>query len=205
MSVYINETGRRLAALRKEKGYTQKQVAEIIGVHEKNYNSYEVGRKKKSYRDGESTRNEKEPVDISNTHLCALADLYGVSVDYLLDRTEYRTINGEDIARITGLSDRAISILQWYGSGDSSMMYHIARDSSRLISWLLEDWEKQGGNSILQTLESYLQTDRDVTGRITPETGGTFDSLKAVQVDMNAVLLLQIVAACARYKDSVTG
>lgn len=205
----IDKTGERLAELRKERQWTQKQVAEKLGVHEVSYNAWENGEiiKKNVIRDNKvhranTEKTNRKAVNIGSKYIAALADEYGVSVDYILGRTEYKTINGADIARITGLSDHAISVLQWYGSGDNPMQYHIARDASRLVSWLLEDWEKQGGNSILQILESYLQTAPDTAGRITPDTGKEFDSLKTVQVDMNAVLLLQIVAACERYKNA---
>ena len=194
MSEYINETGARLAALRKEKVLTQKDVAERIGIHEKSYNVYEVGRRKKSAKIGESTRPEKEPVDISNAHLIALADLYGVSCDYILGRTEYRTINGADVARITGLSDPAIKVLQLCG-GDNPMMYHHARDVSRL----LVDWEKNGGESLLSVLSQFAKCTPGTVARITPDGGG-FAALGAVEMDMNAALLYGIAAASERYK-----
>lgn len=88
MTECINEIGRRLRKLRLEKGLKGFQVAEKLGINEKSYVVWEVGRRKKSSKIGESTRPEKEAVDISNVHLCALADLYGVSVDYILGRTE---------------------------------------------------------------------------------------------------------------------
>lgn len=88
MTECINETGRRLRKLRLAKGLAQKEVAERLGINEKSYTVWEVGRRKKSHKEGEKTRPEKEAVDISNAHLCALADLYGVSVDYILGRTE---------------------------------------------------------------------------------------------------------------------
>ena len=183
MSEYINETGARLAALRKENGFTQKEVAEKIGIHEKSYNVFEVGRRKKSGKIGESTRPEKEPVNISNAHLCALADLYGVSVDYLLGRTEYRSINGADIARITGLSDHAISVLQLCG-GDNPMMYHHARDVSRILA----DWDRYGAESLLAVLTNYAQC---APGEII---------LGAVKMDIETAYLYRIAAAAEIYK-----
>lgn len=204
MSEYINETGARLAALRKEKrvfrngkeviGMTQKEVAERLGINEKSYTVWEVGRRKKSHKEGEKTRPEKEAVDISNAHLCALADLYGVSCDYILGRTDYKTINGADVARITGLSDPAIKVLQLCG-GDNPMMYHHARDVSRL----LVDWDKNGANSLLSVLSQFIQCTPGTVARITPDGGG-LSSLDAVEMDMNAALLYGIAAAAERYK-----
>lgn len=194
MAEYINEIGARLAALRKERGLKQKDVAERIGIHEKSYNVYEVGRRKKSTKIGESTRPKKESVDISNAHLIALADLYGVSCDYILGRTEYRTINGADVARITGLSDPAIRVLQLCG-GDNPMMYHHARDVSRILM----DWEKNGGDSLLSILSQFTKCAPGTVARITPDGDG-FAPLGTVEMDMNAALLYGIAAAAERYK-----
>jgi len=59
--------------LRTDMGYTQKQVAEILGVSQNTYSQYEIG--VLNY-----------PVDA----LVKLADFYGVSVDYLLGRTDLK-------------------------------------------------------------------------------------------------------------------
>ena len=56
--------------LRIDNGYTQKQIAEQLGISQNTYSQYEVG--VLNY-----------PVDA----LIILADFYGVSVDYLLGRT----------------------------------------------------------------------------------------------------------------------
>ena len=59
--------------LRIDMGYTQKQIAEILGVSQNTYSQYEIG--VLNY-----------PVDA----LVKLADFYGVSADYLLGRTEVK-------------------------------------------------------------------------------------------------------------------
>ena len=59
---------------RKEKGLTQQQVAEYLNVKQNTYSQYEIG--VLNY-----------PIDV----LCRLADLYQVSVDYLLGRTDEKT------------------------------------------------------------------------------------------------------------------
>ena len=56
--------------LRIDNGYTQKQIAQELGISQNTYSQYEVG--VLNY-----------PVDA----LIKLADFYGVSVDYLLGRT----------------------------------------------------------------------------------------------------------------------
>ena len=59
--------------LRTDMGYTQKQIAEVLGVSQNTYSQYEIG--VLNY-----------PVDT----LVKLADFYGVSVDYLLGRTDVK-------------------------------------------------------------------------------------------------------------------
>ena len=61
----------RLRQCRKQKGYTQAQVAIYCDVTEKTYQNYEL-----------KTRLPK--IDI----LMRLADLYGVSIDYLVGRSD---------------------------------------------------------------------------------------------------------------------
>ena len=56
--------------LRIDNGYTQKQIAQQLGISQNTYSQYELG--VLNY-----------PVDA----LMILADFYGVSVDYLLGRT----------------------------------------------------------------------------------------------------------------------
>lgn len=60
----------RLVELRKEKGFTQRQVWEGIGMSPLGYQRYEYG--------------EREPV---YQKLLALADFYDVSLDYLVGRS----------------------------------------------------------------------------------------------------------------------
>ena len=61
----------RLIHLRKERGFTQRQLADLIRISPSTYNQYEVGRLKPNY-------------DV----LMNLANLYNVSIDYILGRTD---------------------------------------------------------------------------------------------------------------------
>lgn len=63
----------RLKELRVEKGATQREVADFIGCSSLVYSRYE--------------REEREP-DIDT--LCRLADFFGVTVDYIVCRTNKR-------------------------------------------------------------------------------------------------------------------
>lgn len=63
----------RMRALRKERKETQVQVAEAIGITDRQYQRFEAGEQKPGF-----------------DNLCALADHFGVSMDYLAGRTDRR-------------------------------------------------------------------------------------------------------------------
>lgn len=64
---------KRIRNLRNDAGLTQKQVAQYLKMSQTGYSKYETG--------------ETTP---SITVLCALADYYHVSVDYLMERTDIK-------------------------------------------------------------------------------------------------------------------
>lgn len=64
----------RLKELRLEKGMTQQNVANVLGMSQQVYTRYETGKTEMSYKS-----------------LITLADLYDVTLDYLLERVNVRT------------------------------------------------------------------------------------------------------------------
>lgn len=65
----------RMRALRKERKETQVQVAQAIGITDRQYQRFEAGDQKPGF-----------------DNLCALADHFGVSMDYLAGRTDRREV-----------------------------------------------------------------------------------------------------------------
>lgn len=63
----------RMKALRLNAGETQTQVAEAVGMTLRQYQRYEAGEQKPGF-----------------DYFCALADHFGVSLDYLAGRTDER-------------------------------------------------------------------------------------------------------------------
>ncbi len=61
----------RLKDLREDRNMTQQAIAERLHIRQNTYSQYENGVR-------------QIPIEL----LCALADLYGTSVDYLLGRTD---------------------------------------------------------------------------------------------------------------------
>lgn len=84
---------RRLRTLREEHGYLQKFVADKLGIKSNTLSGYENG-----------TRSP-DPSMLSN-----LADLYNVSIDYLLGRTD----NKEALHKQAGISDDDYNNLNAY-------------------------------------------------------------------------------------------
>ena len=68
--MYVN----RLRDLREDRDLKQKDLAEVLRVHQTTYSDYELGR-----------------LNIPVGVLHNLADYYNVSVDYLLSRTNVKT------------------------------------------------------------------------------------------------------------------
>lgn len=97
----FDQIGQRLKRLRKEfqngpgpAGMTQADAARLIGINERTYKDWERGR-----------------TAPDAARLGAIADLYGVSVDYLLCRSDCQTVDGAAVSRITGLSSAAVDYL----------------------------------------------------------------------------------------------
>ena len=63
----------RIRNLREDRDLTQKQIAEVLDLTQRSYSRYE-------------NADSMMPIDI----LIKIADFYGVSVDYLLERTDIR-------------------------------------------------------------------------------------------------------------------
>ena len=66
----IREVAGRIRDLREDRDLKQRDLAELLKVHQTTYSDYELGR-----------------LNIPVAALHTLADFYGVSVDYLLGRT----------------------------------------------------------------------------------------------------------------------
>jgi len=67
----MNKISERLKLLRKLKKLYQKDMAALLNITERQYNSYEAGK-----------------VDLSASKLIFLADYFDVSLDYLVGRSD---------------------------------------------------------------------------------------------------------------------
>ena len=73
MEIKMSAFGQRLKELRKEKNLTQKAMAEFVERTERHYQDMEAGK-----------------INVPALTLIKLADLFGVSLDYLVGRAEER-------------------------------------------------------------------------------------------------------------------
>lgn len=80
--------GNRLRKAREKKGYSQKYVAESLGITNSSLSNYERG--------------ERDP---DTSILNRLADLYGVTMDYLFGRDQMDIKVDVDLERIRSTSD----------------------------------------------------------------------------------------------------
>lgn len=90
-----NLPANNLKEVRTQNNATQAQIADFLGVTAKTYRGYEKGQE---YPKLES--------------LIALSDRWGVSIDYLLGRSDFTTDGNEYISSVTGLSDGSINQLR---------------------------------------------------------------------------------------------
>lgn len=64
---------KNIRALREDRDIRQREIAEVLGVSQNTYSQYETG-----------------VIAFTDQILIKLADFYGVSVDYLMDRTNVK-------------------------------------------------------------------------------------------------------------------
>lgn len=110
----------RIIELRKEAGLNQTQVAQKIGCVLKTYQNYEQGHNFPTLE-----------------YAAALAELYEVSIDYLLGRSDCRNVDNSYINKLTGLCDNAISTLKLLNMNNGSTV--VGHNEIGTLNILLSD------------------------------------------------------------------
>lgn len=98
------EIADRLKTLRTTAGYTQGYIAQKMDITEKTYRKWEVGTYTKD--------DIKYYPAIDCENLFKLSDIYHVSIDYLLCRSNCTSVENHYISKETGLSGNAINYLR---------------------------------------------------------------------------------------------
>lgn len=99
---YREKTAERLSELRKEKNFTQKELAEMVDTSPQNIDLYESGKRK-----------------INVEILGKIADVFNVSTDYLLGRSDAMSMDTDiqTACKVTGLKENTIKSLMIYSNG----------------------------------------------------------------------------------------
>jgi len=96
--------GKRLKALREEKGYKQGKLAELLGKSDvQSISKWENGKNVPEFET-----------------LCRLREIFNVSFDYLLAIIDYKHVENVEISELTGLSDESIEVLRAINERNSS-------------------------------------------------------------------------------------
>ena len=164
-----------IRSLRKENGYTQQFIADLLGVDRKTYLKWENGE-----------------VPIPSDKAYILSKNYSCSIDYLFGLSQYRTIDAASVADITGLSDAAINTLE---------IRRIDYPVARTVSALLEDYEKNGADSVLNLIKNYLSAREGQ--KIETKAGSGFSAPLlpvSYKIDLSAALLLSLNASMDKFR-----
>lgn len=151
----------RLKELRQEHNLSQNTVSNKIGVSIKTYREWETG-KKGIDKDGKHIYYYPS-IDYNN--LMALADLYHVSVDYLLCRSDFKSPENDFVGKYTGFSDDAIDALHLMKTGADNALWH--NTELETLNFILENIRRvqklnKGvgfADSILHYIGMYLHND----------------------------------------------
>lgn len=128
-----------LKQLRKQNGFTQKEVAKELGITVSAYGNYELG--------------QRQPTP---EMLCKLADVFEVSVDYLLGRSTQPNKNTALVNK-DGVTDVALNYVREFESiinekrfRDFSKLYRAMNDLQKvyMLAYITGYLNKAGVNTI---------------------------------------------------------
>lgn len=129
--------GERLAMLRKEKGLTMKEIGNIIGVSDAAWVKYE--------------KNRAEP---SIQRLINIADYFGVSLDFLLGRTNIRE---PKIVEEANIQSEFLKEFERSNIGDPSKMYFLIENlSSSIASYRSEEVKEEELQLLLKAVSNVV-------------------------------------------------
>ncbi|MCM1059831.1 MAG: helix-turn-helix domain-containing protein [Eubacterium sp.] len=188
----IDRFAQRLKTLRKERGITQQQLADGVGISKGGLSYYE---------------NSGRTPDISI--LERFADYFGVTTDYLLGRTNAQTQKAklQAVCNYTGLSDKSVNLL--------SDLKETSPSQLRVINFLLEqaagdmdieyeidDSDYQGSilNAIVRYLNRYNAYDDYLAENISSSDEGISG---AIQNALHQLVLNQAITALKNGVDAM--
>ncbi|MCM1277072.1 MAG: helix-turn-helix domain-containing protein [Lachnospiraceae bacterium] len=190
----IDRFAQRLKTLRKERGITQQQLADGVGISKGGLSYYE---------------NSGRTPDISI--LERFADYFGVTTDYLLGRTNAQTQKAklQAVCNYTGLSDksvelladlketspaqlRVINFLLEQASGDMDIVYELDDDTDNYYGSIL--------NAVVRYLSRYAAYDDYLAEYISSSDEGISS---AIQNALHQLVLNQAITALKNGVDAM--
>lgn len=121
---------KRLKELRDNK--TQKEMAELLDVTEKTYRSWENG----EYRKGRTGKVYPYP---DSEHLVKMSEIFNCSIDYLLCRSDCKSVDNHYISSKIGLSDDAINTLKAINFRANKQIGDYASKNLSILNFILKD------------------------------------------------------------------
>lgn len=109
-----NLPANNLKEVRTQNNATQAQIADFLGVTIKTYRGYEKGQEYPKLE-----------------YLIALSDKWGVSIDYLLGRSDFTKDGNEYISSVTGLTDKGINQLRRVADHDKFLKQSNEKNENR--------------------------------------------------------------------------
>lgn len=128
----------RLSLLRRQMGLTQKDLSAILGIAQSTISGWENGK-----------------YEIDDFNKCKIADYFGVTVDYLLGRTDEPNSVDAAIANFRNNSQNKKAVLMKHGGGGEVL--NVTDDQLAIIKEIIErddsadDWRK--AKAILDALK----------------------------------------------------
>lgn len=182
----IDRFAQRLKTLRKERGITQQQLADGVGISKGGLSYYE---------------NSGRTPDISI--LERFADFFGVTTDYLLGRTNAQTQKAklQAVCNYTGLSDKSIELLSDLKENSPAQLRVInflleqAAEDMDIVYDLDDDTDKYYGsilNAVVRYLSRYNGYDEYLMENISSSDEGISS---AIQNALHQLVLNQAVTA----------
>ena len=130
-SIDFTDLGKNITEIREDRGLTQEELSEIIGVSRKTISNWETANKKPRLQD-----------------LLKLCDALSCDLDYLLGRSLYSTKEIETACKYTGLSEQSAKTLHQFNKSKEVM------NIPEFLSDLLDNYENF--HFLLFVLEDFL-------------------------------------------------
>ena len=144
----------RLKDLRVEQGLTLEQLAKKTGLSAAALGRYEIDDGPKAARS----------VDISSYALCQLAEVYGVSIDYLLGQTENKNPANAEVQTLH-LQDEAIEVLRSGKFNHRLLMVDAEIFVDRIADQRINDLNVLLEGTRKQVMEQYAPGENDLNMR----------------------------------------